>query len=134
MNKMRLMVCCLIVLLITMIISTSSLAHTISIETGVYDSTSKFKINSNGYHLGSTSTVFYYASAQIKSDYSYVLGVGTSRWDGKDIGFIVKNIKIEYINSVNQSAQYVSIETLAPIDQIIGFIKLYSNYEFIKIN
>ncbi|MCK5812105.1 MAG: hypothetical protein KAG94_04355 [Clostridiales bacterium] len=52
----------------------------------------------------------------------------------KDVGILIENIQLAYIDKVNQSAQFVSIKTTEPIDRIISFLQQVATYEFIKIN
>jgi len=51
-----------------------------------------------------------------------------------EVGLFIKNVQIEYIDNINNSAQYVSVKVVYPYDQIISFLKTNSIYEFIKIN
>lgn len=53
---------------------------------------------------------------------------------GQDVGLLVKNIQIEYIDMINQSAQFVSIKVSSPFDELISFLKTNSDYQFIKLN
>ncbi len=52
----------------------------------------------------------------------------------KDVGILIENIQLAYIDKVNQSAQFVSIKTTEPLDRIISFLQHVATYEFIKIN
>ncbi len=52
----------------------------------------------------------------------------------KDVGILIENIQLAYIDKVNQSAQFVSIKTIEPLDRVIAFLQHVATYEFIKIN
>lgn len=53
---------------------------------------------------------------------------------GKDVGLLIKNVQVEYIDMINQSAQYVSIKVISPYDELISFLKISSVYQFVKLN
>lgn len=52
----------------------------------------------------------------------------------KDVGILIENVQLAYIDKVNQSAQFVSIKTIEPLDRVIAFLQHVATYEFIKIN
>lgn len=124
--KIILVICSVLIIFI----SSNVYAHTTELSGGNTDSTCKFQLMSNGAHMGTSSTSFYYTPAIIEFDYSSNVNSASYSWAGYI--YVGKNDNSSnYITSQYWSYGTVYAAALAPSTvphDTSWYIKIYYNY------